>query len=278
MPATPQPENGHARYGAPPGRKPMVQAIGIVNRFGAQVVHDHLDMEVVENEVFGIVGGSGTGKSVLLRTILGLQRPQEGSILLEGQDITKLSESELRAVKARYGVTFQQGALFTSLTVMQNVQLPMIEHVKLTPNMRDELAMLKIRLVGLPAEAAQKYPSQLSGGMIKRAALARALALDPRLLFLDEPTSGLDPISAASFDELMMELQGQLKLTVVMITHDLDTIFRTCNRVGVIVDKKMEIDTLEGIVQHEHPWIRAYFHGERANARGPGKAEHGESR
>jgi len=248
-------------------RKPMVEAIGIVNRFGTQVVHDHLDMTIVENEVFGIVGGSGTGKSVLLRTILGLQRPQEGVIRLEGRDITKMSEDELRAVKARYGVTFQQGALFSSLTVMQNVQLPMIEHVHLTPRMRDELAMLKIRLVGLSPEAAQKYPSQLSGGMVKRAALARALALDPRLLFLDEPTSGLDPISAASFDELMMELQGQLRLTVVMITHDLDSIFRTCNRVGVIVDKKMQTDTLAGIVRNPHPWIQAYFHGERAEAR-----------
>jgi phospholipid/cholesterol/gamma-HCH transport system ATP-binding protein len=245
----------------------MLEARGIVNRFGSQVVHDGLDMQVLENEVFGIVGGSGTGKSVLLRTILGLQRPRAGVIRLEGRDLTRLSEDELRHVKARYGVTFQQGALFTALTVMQNVQLPMIEHVKLPAAMRDELAMLKVRLVGLPPEAAQKYPSQLSGGMIKRAALARALALDPRLLFLDEPTSGLDPISAAAFDELLMELQSQLKLTVVMITHDLDTIFRTCNRVGVIVDKKMEIDTLEGIVQHQHPWIQAYFHGERATAR-----------
>jgi len=261
--------------GAPAGRKPMVEALGIVNRFGAQVVHDHLDMVVVENEVFGIVGGSGTGKSVLLRTILGLHRAQAGIIRLEGRDITRLPEAQLRAVKARYGVTFQQGALFSSLTVMQNVQLPMIEHVKLTSGMRDELAMLKIRLVGLPSEAAQKYPSQLSGGMVKRAALARALALDPSLLFLDEPTSGLDPISAASFDDLLMELQSQLELTVVMITHDLDTIFRTCNRVGVIVDKKMETDTLEGIVQHEHPWIRAYFHGERASARGLGEADRG---
>jgi phospholipid/cholesterol/gamma-HCH transport system ATP-binding protein len=248
-------------------QRAMVEARGIVNRFGAQVVHDQLDMEVLENEVFGIVGGSGTGKSVLLRTILGLQRPQAGLIRLEGRDLTQLSENELRHVKARYGVTFQQGALFTSLTVMQNVQLPMIEHVKLSPALRDELALLKIRLVGLPPEAAQKYPSQLSGGMVKRAALARALALDPSLLFLDEPTSGLDPISAAAFDELLMELQSQLKLTVVMITHDLDTIFRTCNRVGVIVDHKMEIDTLEGIVRHTHPWIQAYFHGERASAR-----------
>jgi phospholipid/cholesterol/gamma-HCH transport system ATP-binding protein len=247
--------------------QPIVEVRGVVNRFGAQVVHDHLDMEVLENEVFGIVGGSGTGKSVLLRTILGLQRPVAGTIRLEGRDISQLSEGELREVKARYGVTFQQGALFSSLTVLQNVQLPMIEHVRLSPAMRDELAMLKVRLVGLPPEAAQKYPSQLSGGMIKRAALARALALDPPLLFLDEPTSGLDPISAAAFDELLVELQSQLKLTVVMITHDLDTIFRTCNRVGVIVDHKMETDTLEGIVRHTHPWIQAYFHGERASAR-----------
>ncbi len=244
--------------------EPIIEVRGLVNRFGAQVVHDGLDMTVVDGEVFGIVGGSGSGKSVLLRTILGLHRPQAGSVKLYGRDITNLTESELRSVKSRYGVTFQAGALFTSLTVLQNVQLPMLEHLQMSPLALDELAMLKVRMVGLPADAARKYPAQLSGGMIKRAALARALALDPRLLFLDEPTSGLDPISAAAFDELVLKLQQQLRLTVVMITHDLDTIFRVCNRVGVIVDRKMVTDSLQGIVSRPHPWIAEYFHGQRA--------------
>ncbi len=246
---------------------PVVEVLGLVNRFGSQLVHEGLDMEVREDEVFGIVGGSGSGKSVLLRSILGLQRPLAGTVRIEGRDITQMTSGQLRSIKARYGVTFQQGALYSSLTVLQNVQLPMVEHLQLAPAARDELALLKIRLVGLPADAAQKYPAQLSGGMIKRAALARALALDPNLLFLDEPTSGLDPISASEFDGLVLYLQKQLRLTVVMITHDLDTIFRTCNRVGVIVDRHMEIDTLERIVDHPHPWIQAYFHGERARAR-----------
>ena len=246
---------------------PILEVRGLVNRFGTQLVHDGLSMEVFEDEVFGIVGSSGAGKSVLLRSILGLRRPEAGLIRIEGRDITQMSASQLRSVKAHYGVTFQQGALFSSLNVLQNVQLPMLEHVALTDEERDELAMLKIRLVGLGADAAHKMPSELSGGMIKRAALARALALDPRLLFLDEPTSGLDPISAAEFDELVLDLQQQLRLTVVMITHDLDTIFRTCNRVGVIVDRKMEADTLERIVDYPHPWIQAYFHGERARSR-----------
>jgi phospholipid/cholesterol/gamma-HCH transport system ATP-binding protein len=181
-----------------------------------------------------------------------------------GRDLTHLSVEELKKIKANYGVTFQQGALFSSLTVLQNVQLPMLEHLQLSPRALDELALLKVRLVGLPDEAARKYPAQLSGGMIKRAALARALALDPTLLMLDEPTAGLDPISAAAFDELLMDLRQQLGLTVIMITHDLDTIFRTCNRVGVIIDRKMTSDTLQGITQNPHPWIQAYFHGERA--------------
>ena len=243
---------------------PVVEVSGLVNRFGTQVVHEGLDMAVNRDEVFGIVGGSGTGKSVLLRTILGLQRPVAGTVCINGSDITRLSEAQLRSVKSRYGVSFQAGALYSGLTVRENVQLPMLEYLSLNPRALDDLALLKIRLVGLPAEAAGKYPAQLSGGMIKRAALARALSLDPTLLMLDEPTAGLDPISAAAFDELLMDLREQLGLTVIMITHDLDTIFRTCNRVGVIIDRQMTSDSLEGITANPHPWIQAYFHGERA--------------
>jgi phospholipid/cholesterol/gamma-HCH transport system ATP-binding protein len=245
-------------------KPPTVEVKGLVNRFGHQLVHDGLDMTVEDGEVFGIVGGSGSGKSVLLRSILGLQRPKAGVVRLLGRDVTQLPPDELKQIKANYGVTFQQGALFSSLTVLQNVQLPMLEHLQLSPRALDELAMLKVRLVGLSDEAARKYPAQLSGGMIKRAALARALALDPPLLMLDEPTAGLDPISAAAFDELLMDLRQQLGLTVIMITHDLDTIFRTCNRVGVIIDRQMTSDTLEGITRNPHPWIQSYFHGERA--------------
>jgi len=250
----------------------LVEVQGLVNRFGRQTVHQNLDMRVEAGEVFGIVGGSGSGKSVLLRTILGLQRPRAGKVLLAGQDLSQLTSEQLRAVKAGYGVTFQQGALFSALTVLQNVQLPMLEHLRLEARVLDELARLKIRLVGLDDDAAGKYPAQLSGGMVKRVALARALALDPRLLFLDEPTSGLDPISAAAFDELLLYLQRELQLTVVMITHDLDTIFRTCTRVGVLVEGRMISDTLAGIVNNTQPWIHAYFKGERARHRG---AQHG---
>jgi len=253
--------------------EPLIEVRGLVNRFGAQVVHDGLDMTIERGEVFGIVGGSGSGKSVLLRSILGLQRPQAGQVEMSGRDLTQMSTAELKSIKATYGVTFQQGALFSSLTVLQNVQLPMLEHLQLSPRALDELALLKVRLVGLPDDAASKFPAQLSGGMIKRAALARALALDPALLMLDEPTAGLDPISAAAFDELLMDLRQQLGLTVIMITHDLDTIFRTCNRVGVIIDRKMTSDTLERITRNPHPWIQSYFHGERARRFGQGKEQ-----
>ena len=246
---------------------PVLQVQGLVNRFGTQVVHDGLDMTVNRDEVFGIVGGSGTGKSVLLRTILGLQRPQAGVVRIDGADITRMSEAQLRVVKSHYGVSFQAGALYSGLTVRQNVQLPMVEYLNLDEQALDDLALLKIRLVGLAADTGNKYPAQLSGGMVKRVALARALALDPSLLFLDEPTSGLDPVSAAAFDDLVLYLQKELKLTIVMITHDLDSIFRTCNRVGVIVDQRMITDTLEGIVNNPNPWIQEYFHGERARAR-----------
>jgi phospholipid/cholesterol/gamma-HCH transport system ATP-binding protein len=252
--------------------RPLLEVRGVVNRFGRQVVHAGLDMQVYQGEVFGIIGGSGAGKSVLLRTILGLRRPNAGSVLFYGREVGSMSAAELHALKASYGVTFQEGALFSSLDVLQNVQLPMLEHLQVSARALDQLALLRVQLVGLPAEAASKYPSQLSGGMIKRAALARALAIDPVLLFLDEPTSGLDPISAAAFDELVIYLQRELKLTVVMITHDLDTIYRTCSRVGVIVDGRMISDTLDGIVHNPHPWIQAYFEGPRARAR---RSEHG---
>ena len=245
----------------------LLEVEGIVTRFGAQTVHSGLDMRVDEGEVFGIIGGSGAGKSVLLRTILGLRRPNAGTVRFLGQDLHRMSSAQLHGLKASYGVTFQEGALFTALNVRQNVQVPMLEHLRLDASSLEELALLKVQLVGLPADAAAKYPAQLSGGMIKRAALARALALDPRLLFLDEPTTGLDPISAAAFDELLIYLQRELKLTVVMITHDLDTIFRTCSRVGVIVGGRMISDTLEGIVKNPDPWIQSYFQGERARER-----------
>ncbi len=246
----------------------LLEVQGVVNRFGAQTVHSGLDMQVNQGEVFGIIGGSGSGKSVLLRTILGLRIPDAGTVRFQGRELRAMPAAALRALKASYGVTFQQGALFSALTVRQNVQLPMLEHLRLPPRALDELALLKIQMVGLPGEAATKYPAQLSGGMIKRTALARALALDPQLLFLDEPTSGLDPIGAAAFDELVIHLRRELTLTVVMITHDLDTIFRTCSRVGVIVEGRMISDTLEGIVRNPHPWIQAYFRGERAHNRG----------
>ncbi|MGO9425929.1 MAG: ABC transporter ATP-binding protein [Steroidobacteraceae bacterium] len=245
---------------------PIVRVRGLVNRFGAQIVHEGLDMEVLPNEIFGVVGGSGAGKTVLLRTILGLRQPQGGSVEMYGRDVGRLTRPERLVMVRSYGVTFQNGALISSLNVAQNIQLPLREYFSMPEDALDELAQLNLQFVGLPPESARKYPAQLSGGMVKRAALARALSMEPKLLFLDEPTSGLDPISAAAFDELLLKLHSQLKLTVIMITHDLDTLFRTCNRVGVIVDRRMVTDTLAGIVQNPHPWIHEYFHGPRARA------------
>jgi phospholipid/cholesterol/gamma-HCH transport system ATP-binding protein len=253
--------------------KPVVRVQGLVNRFGTQVVHDGLDMEVRPNEIFGVVGGSGAGKSVLLRSILGLRQPDAGTVEMYGQNMQHLSRVERNALVRRYGVTFQNGALISSLTVAQNIQLPLREYYSMPEDVLDELAELNLSLVGLPPGSAEKYPAQLSGGMVKRAALARALSLEPKLLFLDEPTSGLDPISAAAFDELLLYLHSRLRLTVVMVTHDLDTLFRTCSRVGVLVDRHMITDTLDGILQNQHPWIHEYFHGLRARA--AEQAEHG---
>jgi len=249
-----------------PSDIPVIRVRGLVNRFGSQAVHDGLDMEVHEGEIFGVVGGSGAGKSVLLRSILGLRRPDAGTVELYGRDVETLAAKDRSTLVQTYGVTFQNGALISSLTVAQNVQLPLREHYALSEKTLDSLAEMNLLMVGLQPDDGAKFPSQLSGGMVKRAALARALALEPKLLFLDEPTSGLDPISAAAFDELLLYLHSQLRLTVVMITHDLDTLFKTCSRVGVIVEKRMITDTLAGILQNTQPWIHDYFHGPRARA------------
>jgi phospholipid/cholesterol/gamma-HCH transport system ATP-binding protein len=242
---------------------PIIVVRDIANQFGPQVVHDGVSFEVQAGEIFGIVGGSGSGKSVLLKTMLGLHHPDAGTVEIEGRDITCMDDRELRAVKRRYGVTFQHGALFTSLTVAENIILPVAEAFDLDEAALARLVELRLRMVGLPLEAGAKLPAQLSGGMVKRAALARALALDPAILFLDEPTAGLDPIAAASFDELILYLRKSLALTIVMVTHDLDTLVTTCDRVAVLVDRKVIVDTLEGIVASEQPWIRHYFHGAR---------------
>jgi phospholipid/cholesterol/gamma-HCH transport system ATP-binding protein len=248
------------------GETPIVRVHGLVNRFGKQIVHDGLNFDVRANEIMGIVGGSGTGKSVLLRTILGLRRPQAGAVEVYGRDIDRLGPAERLAMVRSYGVTFQNGALISSLTVAENIQLPLRESYSMSEDALDELVQLNLSLVGLAPDAAEKYPSQLSGGMVKRAALARALSLEPKLLFLDEPTSGLDPISASDFDALLLYLHAELKLTVVMITHDLDSLFRTCDRVSVIVEGRMVTDTLPGILRNTNPWIHEYFHGPRARA------------
>lgn len=241
----------------------ILSAKNITNRFGKQVVHDNASIDIYAGEIIGIVGGSGSGKSVMLRTMTGLHTPNEGTVEVAGKNISEITPEESGEL---FGVLFQQGALFSSLTVAENIMLLLKEHTELTQKQMEQLAQLKITLVGLKPEAGLKYPSELSGGMIKRAALARALALDPLILFLDEPTAGLDPVSAAAFDELIMELNQSLGVTVVMITHDLDTLFGVCDRVAVLVDKQIITDSLPNMLKNDHPWIQEYFHGPRARA------------
>jgi phospholipid/cholesterol/gamma-HCH transport system ATP-binding protein len=247
---------------AAPAPQNVIEVRDLTNAFGPHVVHQHLDLDVRRGEVLGLVGGSGTGKSVLMNTILGLRTQQSGTIRVLGHD-TRNAQTR-RGLESRWGVLFQNGALFSSLTVKENVMLPLREHTRLPQKLMSELADMKILLAGLEADAGAKHPSELSGGMLKRAALARALALDPEVLFLDEPTSGLDPISAAAFDTLIGDLQESLDLSVFMITHDLDSLFAICDRVAVLADKKVEIVApLETVLRSEHPWIKAYFHGKR---------------
>lgn len=259
-------------------QKPVIRIRGLVNRFGTQVVHDGVDLDVRRGEIIGVVGGSGSGKSVLMRSILRLREPNEGEIEVLGVDARADDPAVRRHIERNSGVLFQDGALFSSLTVGENVQVPLKEYYPGLPDsLRYELALLKIKLTGLPADALDKLPSQLSGGMRKRAALARALALDPPLLFLDEPTAGLDPIGAAAFDQLIATLQKALGLTVFLITHDLDTLYAICDRVAVLADRKViAAAPLAELEQLDHPWVQEYFNGPRGRAATAGRTRAGE--
>jgi phospholipid/cholesterol/gamma-HCH transport system ATP-binding protein len=249
------------------GRDIVLSARDVTVGFGSKIVLDNLNLNIYKGEILGFVGASGTGKSVLMRTVLRLLPRRSGQIKILGQDFDELNEPQRNALDMRLGVLFQQGALFSSLTVKENIQVPMREYLDLPTALMDELAHLKIRLVGLAADAADKYPSELSGGMIKRAALARALALDPELVFLDEPTSGLDPIGAAEFDELIAKLRDTLGLTVYMVTHDLDSLFSVCDRIAVLGKKKVMVEgTIEDMLAYDDPWVQAYFKGKRARS------------
>jgi len=244
---------------------PIIEVKGLRNAFGEAVIHDDLDLTVCRGEILGVVGGSGTGKSVLLRSIIGLQTPEEGTVEVLGENMIDRTEDEAKNIRRRWGVLFQNGALFSTLTVAENVEVPIREYFPFVkPPLLDEIASYKIAMGGLPPDAGPKFPSELSGGMVKRAGLARALALDPELLFLDEPTAGLDPIAAAAFDELILSLQQRLGLTVFLITHDLDTLHAICDRVAVLADKHVvAVDTIPKLLALDHPWIQEYFNGPR---------------
>ena len=246
-------------------REVAIRVRGLTVGFGDRPVLENLDLDVYRGEILGVVGASGTGKSVLLRAILGLTPKWAGAVEILGVDYGTAGERERTAVDRRLGVMFQHGALFSSLTVLENIKVPMREHLRLSPRLMDELARLKIELVGLPPDAGEKYPSELSGGMIKRAGLARALALDPEIVFLDEPTSGLDPIGAADFDDLIATLRDTLDLSVFMVTHDLDSLHTVCDRIAVLGDRKILVEGPMGaMMAHDHPWVRSYFRGARA--------------
>ncbi len=247
---------------------PLIEVRGLKTAFGDEVVHEDLDLEVRKGEILGVVGGSGTGKSVLMRAIIGLQTPVAGEITVFGEPMIDRPEEEAKHVRRRWGILFQGSALFSTLTVAENVQVPIREYFpQMDPQLLDEIAAYKIVMSGLPADAGPKYPAELSGGMKKRAGIARALALDPELLFLDEPTAGLDPIGAAAFDELIVELRDALGLTVFLITHDLDTLYAICDRVAVIADRKVvAIGTIPELLALDHQWIQEYFKGPRGRA------------
>ena len=245
---------------------PILRVRGLTTRIGGQVLHRNLALDLHHGEVLALVGASGSGKSVLLRTLLGLRRPASGAIIAFGQDITRLSPEKMHPLDRRWGVLFQDGALFSSLTVAENIEVPLKEVLRLESPLRDTIAALKIALVGLPPDAGSKFPAELSGGMRKRAGLARALALDPELLFLDEPTSGLDPIAAADFDRLLVDLRSSLGLTVLMVTHDLDSIYTIADRVAVLVDQELRIGTIDEMRRDQDPWITRYFGGTRGRA------------
>ncbi len=245
----------------------VIEVRGLRTQFDDFIVHDNLDLDVREGEIIGVVGGSGTGKSVLMRAIIGLKRPSAGTVKIFGEDFYEANERERLSVERRWGVLFQGGALFSSLTVAQNVMAPLREHLNVEGELAKDMAALKISMVGLPAEAGSKYPSELSGGMKKRAGLARALALDPELVFLDEPTAGLDPIGAAKFDDLIVNLKESLGLTVFMVTHDLDTLHAACDRVAVLAERHViACGPLDEVRQADHPWIKEYFAGPRGRA------------